>query len=264
MKKLTEKQLAYIAKYELDKLLSIKKVVSPPDYKTFDTVDPSYKDLFYVDWSDLISLHQNIINHKIINVLEYGIGYSTLVMAHALSINEKKYKKKVSSDFRKTMLFKCVSLDNDKKYVNFYKKKIINMNKVNKNLVLSHSPTYVTQINNKICTLHKKIPNFSPDFIYLDGPSNYNHTGDINGFNFLGVDKVPNAADILLLEYALMPGCKIIIDGRKTNGRFLKNNLQRTWSYREDEVNDKCILILDEKPIGKYNSAQMNFQKTTK
>ena len=55
-----------------------------------------------------------------------------------------------------------------------------------------------------------------------------------------------------------------LIHAQQHSGRFLKNNLQRTWSYREDEVNDKCILILDEKPIGKYNSAQMNFQKTTK
>ena len=61
-----------------------------------------------------------------------------------------------------------------------------------------------------------------------------------------------------------MPGCKIIIDGRKTNGRFLKNNLQRSWKYKEDEVNDKCILDLDEPPIGKYNRSQMKFQKIIK
>ena len=43
------------------------------------------------------------------------------------------------------------------------------MPKINKNIELCFSPTEVTVINNKISTLYKKIPNFSPDLIYLDG-----------------------------------------------------------------------------------------------
>lgn len=262
--KLSTSQISYVKKYKLHKLLNVKNINSAPEYDTFDTVDKNFNQLFYVDWNDLIFLHNLIIKHKLINVMEFGIGYSTIVMGHALSLNKDKYSNYVNKSFRKEKLFKCVSIDNERKYVDIYKRKLKKMPKINKSIELCFSPTEVTVINNKISTLYKKIPNFSPDLIYLDGPSNFNNKGKINGYDFNGKDKVPNAADILLFEYSLMPGCIIVIDGRKSNGRFLKNNLQRNWKYTEDYQNDKCFLTLNEKPIGKYNKHQMLFQKTIK
>ncbi len=262
--KLTIKEKNYVKSHGLDKLLSVKEVSDAPEYNIFDTVNKNFNQLFFIDWKDLIYLHNLIIKHKLVNVMEFGIGYSTLVMAHALATNQKKYGSYVKSNFRKEKLFKCVSTDNEKKYVEISKKRISKMKDINSNIELEFSETNVTLINNKIVTLYKKIPNFSPDLIYLDGPSNFKNKGNVNGYDFEGKDKVPNAADIILFEYSLTPGCIIVIDGRKSNGRFLKNNLQRNWSYSEDYVNDKCLLILNEKPIGKYNKLQINFQKTIK
>ena len=126
--KLSKYQIDYIKRYGLDDLLKVKKILPAPEYETFDTVNKNFNQLFYIDWNDLIFLHKIIIKHKIINVMEFGIGYSTIVMAHALSLNKKKYFHFVKKELRKEKLFKCVSLDNDKKYVEIYKKKLSKMN----------------------------------------------------------------------------------------------------------------------------------------
>ena len=70
---------------------------------------------------------------------------------------------------------------------------------------------------------------------------------------------MPISCDILKIEYFLRPGTIIVIDGRTTNYRFLKNNLQRKWKSFDDFENDQYFLILDEPPLGKLNAKQKKF-----
>ena len=74
----------------------------------------------------------------------------------------------------------------------------------------------------KYVPLLKKIPKINPDFIYLDGPDQFNIKGKINGFNINQNDLMPMTSDILKIEHFLKPGTIIIVDGRASNSRFLK------------------------------------------
>ena len=115
--------------------------------------------------------------------------------------------------------------------------------------------------NGKICSFYKKLPNILPDLIYLDAPGQFDVKGSINGINFRSIERMPLSADLLSIEYMLIPGCRIIVDGRKTNARFLKNNFQRKWDYKENFKNDFCEFYLNEKPIGNINLKQIEFSK---
>ena len=71
---------------------------------------------------DLYRLHQIILKYKRTTILEFGVGWSTKVMANALLINEKKYSNQIK-DLRLNNAFQIHSVDNFKKYISITKKK---------------------------------------------------------------------------------------------------------------------------------------------
>ena len=107
--------------------------------------------------------------------------------------------------------------------------------------------------------MFKSLPNICPDFIYLDGPDQFNVSGNIRGISTASHDRLPMAADILILEPFLLPGTLIITDGRTANARFLLNNLQQNWEYCHFEEEDIHAFELIEKPLGKINQKQIYF-----
>jgi hypothetical protein len=62
-----------------------------PRYGIFDTIESHNMTPFFPDAEDLCRLHRIIRERKVFNVMEFGIGYSTLVMADALSKNYIDY-----------------------------------------------------------------------------------------------------------------------------------------------------------------------------
>jgi hypothetical protein len=117
----------------------------------------------------------------------------------------------------------------------------------------------MSKFNDRICTLYDIIPNVCPDIIYVDGPDQFNVNGSINGISTNKIDRLPMAADVLLLEPFLLPGTLIIFDGRTANARFVKNNLQRKWDYIHIDEADIHIFELIEEPLGALNKVQMEF-----
>ena len=103
------------------------------------------------------------------------------------------------------------------------------------------------------------IRNSPINFIYLDGPDQFNIKGNINGFNTRHKDLMPMACDIAKIEYFLLPGTIILCDGRSANANFLKDNLKRNWIYLNDKKNDQHIFLLNEKSLGKVNNKILNF-----
>ena len=55
------------------------------------------KTTYGPDLQDLYRIHRMIILNKRMSVLEYGTGWSSLVILHALKINESKYISKVKN-----------------------------------------------------------------------------------------------------------------------------------------------------------------------
>ena len=113
--------------------------------------------------------------------------------------------------------------------------------------------------NDRICTKYKKLPVCNPDFIYLDGPDQFNIKKDINGISTRHKDMMPMVCDILKFEYFYTPGTIIVCDGRAANAKFLKDNFKRNWKYLNDLKTDQHIFYLDDPMLGKYNKLQIEF-----
>ena len=88
--------------------------------------------------------------------------------------------------------------------------------------------------NDGVCTQYKKLPLCNPDFIYLDGPNQFNVKKQINGISVAHKDMMPMNCDILKSEYFYTPGTIIVCDGRATNTKFMRDNFTRNWEYYND------------------------------
>jgi len=119
----------------------------------------------------------------------------------------------------------------------------------------------MTNYQGNISSEYDKLPMCNPDFIYLDGPDQFKIQGKINNLNIGHLDFVPMSCDILKIENFLLPGTMILVDGRKSNARFLKNCFKRNWKYIENVFKDQTVLYLNEKPLGKINQNLLNFYK---
>ena len=237
----------YFKEIKLDKLLNSEK----NDKKTFP---PNLLDLYRI--------HRFVIKNKRICALEYGTGWSSIIIQHALNINKLRFKLPKGLRFKNP--FSLTILDDDKKYLNISRKRFLNFFGKNIRTKFSYSKTRMVEYKKKYGTEYTNHPVLNPDFIYLDGPSQHLVRGKINNFTTNHQDLMPMSIDILKYEHFLTPGTIILIDGRTANARFLKLNLQRNWLYKHDVKNDQSIFYLQEKPLGQFNKLQLNFYNNKK
>ena len=215
---------------------------------------------------DLYRLYQLLVLNKRTTVLEFGSGYSSLMFAASLSALKGKYLPHVSK-LRRNNPFELFILESEKKYLNITKKRIDKYFKDNQYMdnVKVHykaSEVHMTTFNGRICTEYKSLHICNPDFIYLDGPEQFNVQGNINDFTTAHTDMMPMVSDILKIENFLTPGTIILVDGRGANAAFLRNNFQREWVYYNCEEYDQHIFYLNDHSLGEYNSAQLKFYRS--
>ena len=206
---------------------------------------------------DLSRLYNLIKNNKPFTVLEFGVGYSTIIIAQALYENKKKFNVSQKKLIRNSKMFKLFSVDASQKWIDEVEKKI--PDHLRDFITISRSDIEIRNINNQICHVYKKIPNINPEFIYLDGPHPLDPKGDINNISFQCLERTPISADLLLLESTLLPGTRILVDGRTNNVRFLKNNFKRKFKFRWDRYGDVTHIVLTEKKLGKLNKLGFEF-----
>lgn len=210
---------------------------------------------------DLYVIFQFVKLNKRISCLEYGSGWSSLFIALALNENEKKYKKEVFN-LRRNYRFKNLIIDNEKKYLAITKKRIKQVNRnLLKNTDFIFSKCRIKKYNYNYVTEFDYTPKINPDFIYLDGPDQFNIIKSSDGFNIDSKDLTPMAADILKIEFFLNPGTIILADGRGANTNFLKINFKRKWKYKYLENFDQHLFVLDEKPYGVESKKIIRFFK---
>ncbi len=184
-----------------------------------------YKKNYDPDFTDLRFLYELIVNKKISTILEFGTGYSTVVMSAALKANSTKNNK-------------IFVLETEKKWINYTKKKL-----KYKNCKIIHSKSIVKLLGMTICHTYKNLPNITPDLIYLDGPDPDSVKGKILNLNYQK-SNTPISADILLYEYRLKPGAIIIVDGRLNNVAFLKRHLKRKYKFKFYKLFNRSEFVL--------------------
>ena len=232
-----------------------RKIIYDKDF----SVDQHNKVPYPPEIDDLARLHYITVSRKVTTILEFGVGKSSVILSDALRINKNRDYKFTFNNLRRGNLYECHSIDNYQQWINECKKNIPDDLLDNKYLNLHISNVSTSEFCGRICTYYERLPNISPDLIYLDGPDQYSPVGEIRGLSTRHKDRMPMAADILSFEHFLQPGTLIIIDGRTANARFLKSNFQRNWSHLYVEEWDQHFFELLEKPLGIYNKQMIDF-----
>ena len=251
----------YYYENELDKLLIC-------EYKQLDLYKPGFvfdidgKDPFAPDCDDLVRLHHIIRSRKVMTVLEFGVGWSTAVMADALQKNHSDYYEEIKDTLRRVDPFTLYTVDTEKKYIDITKDNLLEHLKLHVEFFTTSA--YLTTFNERVCGRLKEIPNICPDFIYLDGPSFRSIKGEVNGVSMDHQDRTIITSDLLFMEPLFLPGTLILFDGQTNNARFNQNNFQRNWEYKHFKEEDVSIFELAEEPLGPYNESQLKFQNIIK
>ncbi len=242
---------AYIIKNGLHKILDFNENHSYQK-KATDTISGKFEIPFPPEKEDLIRLHKLIRTRKPFTVLEFGVGYSTAIIADALAKNQQDWLKlKKRPETRNRYLFKLFSIDASKHWINYTETRL--PKSLKKIVTFHHSGVSIGQFRDQVCHYYDKLPDIVPDFVYLDAPDTHQVRGNIHGLSFQCNERTVMAADLLLMESTLLPGTFILVDGRTNNARFLARNFQRQYRVKWDQKNDVTIFELMEKKLGKYN-----------
>ncbi len=214
------------------------------------------------DFADLYRIYKFITLNKRTTVLEFGSGWSSLVIAEALRNNKLYYNNKIKH-LRRNNPFELFVLETSKKYLNISKKRIKNFYKKKKQKSIkvnwTLSKVKMHNINGYICTKYNKVPLCNPDFIYLDGPSQFDVKRSSNNFTTAHKDLMPMVGDILSIEFFLIPGTIILSDGRSANIEFLMKNFKRKWHHKRLKKEDQHLLILTDNSLGRLNDRLIKF-----
>ncbi len=235
---------------EADRIMSknsaLEKSVSAFEEKPFE---PEYDDLCRLHWMAL--------SRKVINTLELGSGYSTIVLADAMRILNMHFGKWAKESIRSDNPFHVYAVEEEQRFFEITRSRL--GSKLQTFATVSRSSVDILIHDNRIASVYSKLPNISPDFIYLDGPSQFATMQEINGFSFNSKARMPMSADILRVEFFLEPGTLILVDGRTANARFLKSYLRRNWVYMHDPMGDIHYFELQEEPLGPFNKLKLEF-----
>ena len=239
--------------YLIKKIAEDKKSFKYPKFLRTIKKDETKPQLHELD--DLCRLHWIVLSRKVLTTLEFGSGFSTIFIADACFILSFYYKE-IIDEVRVEKKFHVFSLDESSKFLKITKKRIPQF--ISGHVTLIKSKINITKYQNKFATTYSMIPDISPDFIYLDGPSTFIKKR-YKGFSFNNISRFPMSADILYIEYFLEPGTFIIVDGRTANARFLKDHLKRKWKYYHDRPGDCHYFELMESSLGHYNKRKIDF-----
>jgi hypothetical protein len=170
------------------------------------------------DLSDLLNLHRLVRSRKPKTILEFGTGFSTIVMAHALAQNGSG---------------RLYGVDSSEFWIENLKAKF--PKNLSPFIELRHSSVSVGVHNGQLCHYYDSLPDVVPDFIYLDAPASDDVQGSVRGLTFRpesGGVRQQVSADILLYESTLKRGATILVDSRYNNVQFLIRNLSRRYRVR--------------------------------
>jgi len=249
-----------ILKYWNDENLGkyFQEKIEKDNRDVYDAVSGAVTTAIPADIEDLVRLHRLIRSRKCFTVLEFGVGFSTTIIADALQKNKADWLALENPPkIRNRFQFQCFSVDTSEEWI---AKAENRLPAALKSFVHFHfSEVEIGTYQDQICHYYKNLPDIVPDFIYLDGPDPQAVKGSINGLTFQCLERTVMSGDLLLMEPILLPGTFILIDGRTNNARFLKNNLKRQYEYIWDKAGDVTTIELVEERLGKYNLLGSDF-----
>jgi len=209
------------------------------------------------DYRDLARLHQAVRARRVFAVLELGTGYSTLVMADALSKNKAEWDAlKPQPSIRCSTPFQVHAVDTSKHWIEVTSKGM--PPHLSALVSIHHSEAGAGAFHGRACHFYERLPDVVPDFIYLDGPDSRD-VADGGGVGWKNPDRVVMAGDLLHMEPWLLPGTFVLADGRMANIRFLLAHLYRNWDRARSMSGDVSALELQEPPLGRIGEETLRY-----
>ena len=221
-------------------------------------------DVLPPEWDDLYSLYSKVRTERSVAIIEYGSGWSTLVLAKALDENRRSYSEYVAEFIRHPNPFTLMTVDCSPEFQNTALKRIPK-NLSDTRVIPVISRAIMTTANGQICHTFEHVPPFTADFVYLDGPSCDQVEGEVNGMT-VGFGStaylygLPMAGDLILLEAFIWPGTLIVTDGRGANAYFLRNDFKRDWIYEYDIKHDQHLFRLNDEAWGGISEAMLKLK----
>ena len=208
--------------------------------------------------ADLVHLHQTVRRRKSFTILEFGVGYSTIVLADALQKNQQDWERLPEKpEVRNRFMFQIFSVDASAGWIENVKARL--PQQLAGRVHIQHSAVEIGTFGGQLCHYYKKIPDVVPDFIYMDGPSPKDVEGELNGLSFQCDERTVMSGDLLLMEPTFLPGTFILVDGRTNNARFLARSFRRSYEINWDRERDLTTFELTEERLGKYNLLGSDF-----
>jgi hypothetical protein len=231
------------------------------DYEegVYDAVRGTLTRPFPPEPADLARLHKLLRTRMVFTVVEFGVGFSTLAIADALSKNEKEWMSNVRPEIRNRYMFQLFSVDTSAEWIRQVQARI--PEHLAGRVHFWHTEAEIGVHLGQLCHYYKTLPDVVADFYYLDGPHPKDVHGQIRGLSFQCDERTVMAADLLLMESTMLPGTMILVDGRTNNARFLARNFRRRWRIKWNQMEDYTLFELDEERLGKYNVLGADFFK---
>lgn len=224
----------------------------------FDAVKADVKAPIPPNLGDIVRIHKLIREQKSFTVLEFGVGFSTYVIADALKKNKDDWETLSPKPVvRNRFMFKCFTVDSSKEWLERTASRLPDSLKSFVNF--SFSRVTIGTFQGQICSYYDTLPDIVPDFVYLDAPDPNAVEGTINGLSFKCDERTVMSGDLLLMEPTFLPGTTILVDGRTNNARFLENNFKRKYEIHWDRSGDVSVFTLNEERLGKYNLLGSDF-----
>ena len=242
--------LEYVKREGLADFITFDESVRHPD-DPFAAVRPSSTAMPPL-LPDLSRLHRLIRERKPLTILEFGTGYSTITIAHALHKNRIDWERLAPKPkLRNRYMFQCFTVDASTKWLETSKSRL--PSELAHHITFQHSPVKIGTHAGQLCHFYESLPDVVPDFVYLDGPDPKDVEGSIHGLTFKCDERTVMAGDLLLMEPTLLPGTFILADGRTNNCRFLANNFRRNFKMTWDREGDITTFELVEDRLGPFN-----------
>lgn len=217
--------------------------------KEFDALVSSFGDpetALAPDLEDLLELYLLARTRGAQTVVEFGVGYSTWVLAAAVAQNAKETDGR-ASDYRIHVV------DGDRFWLDRALARI--PAKLRAHVEGLHSPVETKLVGHTLCHHYIRLPNVVPDFLYLDGPDLGSIQNHARGLDFAEAERTPMAVDPLLYESTALPGAFLVVDGRENNVRFLARRFERF--QRLPSRRDQSYFELLEPPLGPRDDARL-------